>query len=282
MKAYYEHRKYPEDLPVRMYKHEENSFFFHAHWHSDIELVWVQEGVIRMGINREIVTLEAGGLAVCCSGDIHFYDSTGMQSTVFILVFRPSVIGHHGNWPDNIRFRSSFITPDFLTQQGCDLAILTRMQGIMEEIYGEMTRCEPYYQMFVRSKVMELCGICQRSLPGIPIDPVRENKRISRLKMMQDILHFLEISYSQPLTLEETARRFNLSTFHFCRLFQSLTGTHFNQYLNTIRVRAAEEQLRSTDNTVTHIALECGYANVRTFNRAFKAIKGVTPSSLRK
>ncbi len=281
MKAYYEKRTYPQDMPIRIYKHEHRSFSFHAHWHSDIELIFVCEGTLRFGINRDIKTLSKGNVAICCSGDIHFYDSQNMESTIYILVFKPSLIGCHGNWPEDIRFKNSFITQSMLQENKIDPSTIDRIEEIFENIYYEMKECIPYYPMFVTSKIMELCGICQRIIPSSPIDSKIENKRISNLKIMQEIIYYLESNYMKSLTLADTASYFNLSTSHFCRLFQRLTGTNFNHYLNTIRVNIAEEQVKSSNNSITNIALECGFNNIRTFNRVFKTLKGYSPSCLR-
>ncbi|MNE93692.1 HTH-type transcriptional regulator YesS [compost metagenome] len=55
----------------------------------------------------------------------------------------------------------------------------------------------------------------------------------------------------------------------------------FISYLNHIRVNKAEEMLLNTDKSIIDIALDCGFTNVRTFNRVFKQFRHNTPSSLR-
>lgn len=281
MKAYYEKRSYPPELPLRIYRHERNSFSFHAHWHPDVELVLVREGTLRFGINREIQTLQKGEVAVCCSGDIHFYDSVDKNSAIDILIFQPSLIGCHGNWPQHIRFDHSFITGSMLREHGLPLSVLDGIRDIFQDVHREMTERKPYYSMFVTGKMLELCGLFQRTIPGSPLDSRQEYKRITGLKTMQGIIQYLEEHYREPLTLPETAAHFNMSEFHFCRLFQSLVGTNFKDYLNAIRADASEELILSGGQSITTVAMECGFNNIRTFNRVFKAVKGYTPSSLR-
>jgi len=123
--------------------------------------------------------------------------------------------------------------------------------------------------------------IGRRSIPTVPIDSKQKNKKISSLKTMQEILQYVELDYMKPLTLVETEPHFNYSTFYFCRLFQNITGTNFNHYLNSIRTDKAEELIKTTTSSITNIALECGFNNIRTFNRVFKAIKCYTPYTLR-
>ena len=49
-----------------------------------------------------------------------------------------------------------------------------------------------------------------------------------------------------------------------------------------VRINRAAELLLTTDQTVTYIAMEVGYANVKTFNRNFLRFKVMTPGDFRK
>lgn len=62
-----------------------------------------------MGINSETRVLTAGDLAVCSSGDIHYYDSKNSQSKLLMVIFNPSLIGYPAGWPLNMRLMSPFL-----------------------------------------------------------------------------------------------------------------------------------------------------------------------------
>lgn len=60
---------------------------------------------------------------------------------------------------------------------------------------------------------------------------------------------------------------------------------NFSTFLNGYRVREACERLGDPDSArtpVLTIALELGYGSVGPFNRAFKAVTGLTPTDYRK
>ena len=80
------------------------------------------------------------------------------------------------------------------------------------------------------------------------------------------------------ITLEYAAGRMNFSTSHFSKTFKKLMGINFVTYLNVVRVERAAYELRHTEKKITDIALNCGFNNIRTFNRVFKEITGCTPS----
>ncbi len=65
------------------------------------------------------------------------------------------------------------------------------------------------------------------------------------------------------------------------RLFNQHTGKTINDYINELRIREAEQRLIETDDPVIRISMDTGFDNIRTFNRVFKKINGVSPSLFR-
>jgi AraC-like DNA-binding protein/beta-xylosidase len=94
-------------------------------------------------------------------------------------------------------------------------------------------------------------------------------------------LSYVDAHFDEPLSLAQVARHFNLSTEHFAKVFKTKVGTTFHAYLTDARLEAATEQLCSTDDTVTRVALESGFPNVAAFNQAFKDRYGTTPKRYR-
>ncbi len=83
------------------------------------------------------------------------------------------------------------------------------------------------------------------------------------------------------LNLARLAREAGLSPYHFLRTFERLTGVTPHQYLLRARLRHAAMRLAAEPGKILDIALDCGFADVSNFNRAFRAEFGVTPSRFR-
>ena len=53
-------------------------------------------------------------------------------------------------------------------------------------------------------------------------------------------------------------------------------------FINTARIKEASLLLTNSDRTVTEIAYDCGYNDVKYFITTFKKVNGCSPSTFRK
>jgi AraC-like DNA-binding protein len=278
MKAFHENRTYQSTFPFTVMVL--NDIEFLAHWHNDIEIVYVFEGSIRMGINSETKVLETGDMAICSSGDIHYYDSKDSSSKIMLIIFNPSLIGFPGGWPLNVRLTSPFIEKRFATRSE-DEDINNRLSAVMLELMREYNQKLEYHEQLIIGLLHEWSGLILRHLPLEKINPQKDKRRITNVKIMQEVLEYLDLNYMHAITLADAARQANMSLFYFSRFFKSISGMSYIAYLSNIRINQAEQLLLTTDKSILDIALECGFTNIRTFNRVFKQIKQRTPSELR-
>ncbi|MPZ79281.1 MAG: helix-turn-helix domain-containing protein [Actinophytocola sp.] len=85
-----------------------------------------------------------------------------------------------------------------------------------------------------------------------------------------------------PLTVEDLARRANMSSRNLGRHFRSVTGTAPLQWLLTQRIRRAQELLETTDDSVDAIAAAAGMGTATTLRRHFNRTVGVPPDTYRR
>jgi AraC family transcriptional regulator, transcriptional activator FtrA len=86
----------------------------------------------------------------------------------------------------------------------------------------------------------------------------------------------------QTLSVEDLARRANMSSRNLGRHFKSVTGTTPLQWLLTQRIRRAQELLETTNNSVEAIAAATGMGTATTLRRHFNHTIGVPPETYRR
>ena len=95
-------------------------------------------------------------------------------------------------------------------------------------------------------------------------------------------VNFAQSCLAQQMSLERMAGAACLSKFHFVKAFQQYCGETPVQFLWRIRLdRAARSLVFNPGNSITDIALDCGFSSSQTFSRAFSRRFGVAPRRLR-
>jgi AraC family transcriptional regulator len=86
----------------------------------------------------------------------------------------------------------------------------------------------------------------------------------------------------EDIHLDQAAGRAGLSPFHFLRLFSRVLGVSPHQYLVRSRLRHAAQLLSSSEQSVTDVALDVGFADLSNFVRSFHRAAGVSPGGFRR
>jgi AraC family L-rhamnose operon regulatory protein RhaS len=82
-------------------------------------------------------------------------------------------------------------------------------------------------------------------------------------------------------SVDDAAAALGLSRRHFTHLFRSVCGESWLGATQRHRLAHARKLLRETSRSVTSIGYECGFEDITTFYRAFKAAEGTSPLAWR-
>jgi AraC-like DNA-binding protein len=85
----------------------------------------------------------------------------------------------------------------------------------------------------------------------------------------------------EPLRLRDVAARAGCSPWHLARAFHAVVGTTIGRHITRLRLRSALERVLDTDEGLTKIAIESGFADHSHFTSAFRREYGATPSQVR-
>lgn len=99
----------------------------------------------------------------------------------------------------------------------------------------------------------------------------------------QEIIRYVDAHYTdEDISLTYITEKFHVSNKYVSYVFKKQFGITYLQYVQEKRVAYAVRLLKTTDDTLEKIADSCGYTNLLTFRRNFKAIMNANPSDFRK
>ena len=111
---------------------------------------------------------------------------------------------------------------------------------------------------------------------GVRAPSARDERRIAA------VLQLIETCPAGEGRLTELAQQAAMSPYHFLRVFQQVVGMSPRQYLLRARLQRAAVQLRTSPHSISHIALECGFGDLSSFQRMFKRGFAMSPRTYRR
>lgn len=102
--------------------------------------------------------------------------------------------------------------------------------------------------------------------------------------MLSEIIHFvvryIEEHYGDPdLSVYRIAETIGRSEKYISQLFKEHNGEHLSDYIELFRIDKATGLLLENRLSVDDIAVRVGYNSAHSFRRAFKRVRGVTPTA---
>jgi len=115
---------------------------------------------------------------------------------------------------------------------------------------------------------------------SLPITKTQANSEYAQ--RMNRVIDYIRENLDRQVKLEELAKVACFSEFHFHRIFGAVSGETLNNFTNRLRLEKAARLLRYSEQSLTNIALDCGFSSSATFSRAFRSGYDTSPSKFRK
>ncbi len=145
----------------------------------------------------------------------------------------------------------------------------------LKNMADELNHKPRQYKTKVISLFLEILVFLSRSMD--------EDSNLHRdYQQILPALSAMESSASYTTTVSDYAALCSLKTDHFSHKFKKLIGVSPIQYLSDHLMQKAAELLTTTAASVTQIAEELGFYDVKYFSRKFKKHYGSSPATYRK
>ena len=248
----------------------------YEHFHAFYEIFYLKTGNCIYYVNNNKYHLTAGDVFIVTPGDSHHTSYEGLVPCERIVVYcEPSVIpepflDRHESIRNNLQSSSKVI----VVKNG-----KPQLESILDRMMEENNLPDEYTYEIMTCLMQELLLCLKRN--GIFVyEKIKSRKDFST--DIEDAIHYIALNYALPITLVEVAEKVNLSPTYLSKKFKKVTGMTFIEYLNYIRLKQASQALLTTDNSITEIAVDCGFNSSNYFKDLFRKVNGVSPRTFRK
>lgn len=224
------------------------NFSFMSHIHRSFELYLQTEGTSEVVIDKRAYILKPGQAVLIFPFQYHSYRAIE-NSAHNMCIFSPGLVpDFYGN--------GKFIPTD----------------NLFAFSWSRKTADNPF---LYRSIAYEICGEFDKERT------YAEKKNLFAQDKVVSVLLYVNENYKQKCLLYDASASVGFDYAYISKLFKKSIGITYNQYVNYLRIQDSKRLLKTSEKTISEIALECGFLSLRVFNRKFSEIEGITPSAYR-
>ena len=248
------------------------------HWHPAIEIVMPVKNGYTMKFTNSEVKLRENDICIICPGCVHsiIAPETGRR-----IIFQPNT--NYLRFMKEVELLISMMSPYAIITPEEYPTIHGKLVDLLVEIRTEYLEGDSFSEVNIYSKVLEMFVLIGKNsaskTPNAKDYPMAPREEYAS-KFMK-ICDYISAHCAEDLKLDEIADMSGFSKFYFERLFKQFTGTSFYKYVNQKRIEKAVELLIEPGNSVTDVALNCGFMSISSFIRMFKLQKGCTPTEFK-
>lgn len=241
------------------------------HWHVEYEMIFVKTGCFKLILDGKPFYLNEGESAFISGGVVH--GGFPEECEYYCLVFDLAALFK------DVALCSKSIA-EFLTNTDHFTGVYSvnaKQTEIMCEMLSLMQKAEKGYDLNVIGLLWKLLG----SFLSQPLERNGELNNKAQIQKLKDVLSYIRKNIDKNVSLEELSEVSGMSPRYFCRVFRNMTGRTPIEYVNYYRVETASQMLITTGESITEIALNCGFNDMSYFSKTFKKFKGISPSKFR-
>lgn len=243
-----------------------------THFHQNLEIVYVLEGGAELQIESESYTLQKGDFLLINANKRHSLHET--EPELLTAVFRV-----------NFSMLADFMGTNqllFWCNTTADKSeAYDQLKSVLDRMLNRYYEKEKEGTIYLNSIYYEAVYLLT-SYFMIKADDARmkesftpDNSRVF------EIQNYVQANYQKQLSLNDLAKKLYLSNAYLSKYIKKRFGLSFLEYVNNIRLFHAVDELVYSDKKITRIALDNGFPTTAAFNKAFKDIYHMTPSSYR-
>ncbi len=248
------------------------------HWHNDLEINLIREGEAVFQVYQKSYRVRTGEGFLLNRNVPHSCSSPGNEHVRYsTILVRPDFL--YGDFGSDVE-RKCF--QPFLQNSAIPCIYLTGFDENGKEILQKLNQVEEAfdrkrfcYELKIKGLLCEafamiLYGHRQELTKFVPAN-------LQELERLEKMLNYLNMHFTEVISLQDLADQVHLSREVCCRLFKKMTGKTITGYLEEYRVNKSFSLVQSGQNSMTQITEMVGFSNPSRFASAFRKRFGCNP-----
>lgn len=273
MKYYHTNQAPYWDQPLELYVRDVN--FFHFNWHTGFELTILLKGRISFYIDGVRHIMQEDDVFLINPNCGHAIIAEDKESVALSLHFPAEYISIPVPELKKITIDCAS-TPETRSELR-----FARLRYCAAQMMLAAVQNVPSSSFLMQGSFLMLLGRMLSEFPIIPESKHDSPRGRSNLKTIKNVTRWIEKNYDKRLTLETAAKVARYSRTYFSSFFRRNVGIQFYDYLMRVRFRHALYLLNNTSKSLTEIAADCGFADLKTFSAYYKKMFHEPPSARR-
>lgn len=259
---------------------------FETHSHHMLELSLFKAGMGVYEIGERQYDIHTGDVYVIGNTEPHRIRlREGEEVENLVVHFETSFLWNFYGQAEDVQFLDVFFNRGKhfchrLDRANPATAEIAALFGQMEQVFVEQP---PYYKLQVKillesilCRILCSYGYCDPAEGGAGLLSHKDIYKID------EVMNYINFHLDSHLTLQELAQIACVSPAYFSSIFKRYNGVTLFEYITQKRVEYAIQLIKTTNKSLTEIAILCGFNSSTSFNKAFGRITGFAPSFYRK
>lgn len=243
-------------------------FKWNYHYHPEVELVFVFDGIGRRHVGNHVSYYESGDLVLIGSNLPHAgfgYGALAMHEEVVV------------QFPEEIIQKSAEFEAinEMLEKSKTGLCFGDAIRQALRDKFVNIRQSTGVERYLLLIEILKYLSethdyFCLNERAFEKNTFAKDQQRARR------IFDFIKENFSRDINTSEIAEISNLTVPAFCNYFKKNFGVTFTDFLNQYRVNQACLLLTENQN-ISEVAFQCGFNSLSYFSRTFKQVKNLSP-----
>ncbi|MDO5519054.1 MAG: AraC family transcriptional regulator [bacterium] len=251
------------------------------HWHEEFEIVYIVKGKGLISIQSQNYVCTDRDILLISPGQIHsFSQYEDAQMEYFNLLFRFSLLEENINAICYQKYLLSILNgqkriPSYLPSSS---PLNQQLTPYLTFLIANRKRSYTDFELLIKSNLYAILHYIKETASSATSETLNQLDSINKMK---PVLEYVHQNYSYEMTVKKAASIAGFSESHFMKVFKTVTGKRFTQYVTLYRLEVAARELRDSNQKIIEIAENVGFHNLSYFIRTFTKRYGISPSAYR-